>query len=371
MQYIVVDFEWNQASRLPGNIDPPYPLAGEIIQIGAVKLNEARHIVDRFSLMVKPVYFRVMNPNVQELTGIEGKMLDGGVPFAEAVARLREWAGGVPRTAQATHCASRTDAWERTDAWLATVSGRKSASEEGAGGGDTIWFSWGFDDRQILKENLDLFEMDKVWMEAWYDMQMIYRFQVDSSSNQTALKTAMDALELTPPDNLGEAHNAFFDAYCAGMIGGKLDLEQGIAQTKQYFLEHPPKQSSFLSRSTVRGCKNRKAAYEAGREMPLICPRCQAPLLANQPWVCEKKNQTSFATLQRCSNEECKTRRGRSEYFVRLKLIHNVSGKWQAVLLVYSATHSLIGKYVLRKRSQEKKKEAQQSQGQQSEQARA
>lgn len=330
MQYIVVDLEWNQASRLPGNIDPPYPLAGEIIQIGAVKLNAARQITDRFSLMVKPVYFRVMNPNVQELTGIEEKMLDAGVPFAEAIAQLRKWAGG-----------------------------------------ELAWFSWGFDDRQILKENLDLFEMDKAWMEPWYDMQMIYRFQVDASSNQTALKAAMETLELTPPENLGEAHNAFFDAYCAGMIGGKLDLEQGIAQTKEYFLEHPPKQSNFLFRTTVRGCKNRKAAYVAGQKLQLFCPRCQAPLLANQPWVCEKKNQTSFSTLQRCSNEQCNTRRGRSEYFVRLKLIHNVSGKWQAVLLLYSATHSFIGKYMLKKRSQEKKKEAQQSQTQHAEQARA
>lgn len=319
MHYIVVDFEWNQASRLPGNIDPPYPLTGEIIQMGAVKLDAQRNIIDRFQQVVKPVYFRVMNPNVQQLTGIAEDLLETGLPFAEAVAQLRDWAGGD---------------------------------------GEFTWFSWGFDDRLILKENLDLFEMDKGWMENWYDLQMVYRFQIDQSPNQAALKTAMEALELTPPEHLGEAHNAFFDAYCAGMIAGKLDLEQGIAQTKQYFLEHPPKQSNFLARTTVRGCKNHRAAYDAGRELTLTCPRCQAPLVSNQPWVCEKKNHTSFATLQRCSNEQCTTRRGRSEYFVRLKLIHNVNGKWQAVLLIYSATHSLIAKYVLKKRSQEKRKEA-------------
>ncbi len=318
MHYIVVDFEWNQASRLPGNIDPPYPLTGEIIQMGAVKLDAQRNIVDRFQQVVKPVYFRVMNPNVQQLTGIATDLLETGVSFAEAIDQIREWAGND----------------------------------------QLFWFSWGFDDRLILKENLDLFEIEKGWMENWYDLQMIYRFQIDQSPNQAALKTAMDVLELTAPENLGEAHNAFFDAYCAGMIAGKMDLEQGMDQTKQYFLEHPPKQSNFLARTTVRGCKNHRAAYDAGRKLTLICPRCQAPLVNNQSWVCEKKNHTSFATLQRCSNAQCTTRRGRSEYFVRLKLIHNVNGKWQAVLLIYSATHSLVAKYMLKKRGQEKRKEA-------------
>lgn len=320
MHYIIVDFEWNQASRLPGNIDPPYPLTGEIIQMGAVKLDAQRNMIDRFQQVVKPAYFRVMNPNVQQLTGIEEDLLETGVPFVEAVDQIRNWAGGDESN-------------------------------------ELAWFSWGFDDRLILKENLDLFELDKTWMENWYDLQMVYRFQIDQSPNQTALKTAMDALELTPPENLGEAHNAFFDAYCAGMIAEKLDLEQGIAQTKQYFSEHPPKQSNYLTRATVRDCKNHRAAYNAGRELTLYCPRCHAPLLHEEPWICEKKNHTSFATLQKCSNDQCTTRRGRSQYFVRLKLIHNVSGKWQAVLLIYSATHSFITKYVLKKRNQEKRKE--------------
>lgn len=321
MHYIVVDFEWNQASRLPGNIDPPYPLTGEIIQMGAVKLDAQYNIIDRFQQVVKPVYFRVMNPNVQQLTGIEEALLETGVPFADAVQALQTWATGQ--------------------------------SDEGL-----AWFSWGFDDRLILKENLDLFELDKVWMENWYDLQMIYRFQIEQSPNQTALKTAMDALGLTAPENLGEAHNAFFDAYCAGMIAGKMDIEQGIAQSKQYFKEHPPKQASFLARATVRGCKSHRVAYDTGRKMTLTCPRCGAVLLQERNWLCEKKNHTSFITLQKCSNSQCTTRKGRSEYFVRLKLIHNISGKWQAVLLVYSATHSLIAKYVLKKRSQEKSKES-------------
>lgn len=314
MHYIIVDFEWNQASRLPGNIDPPYPLTGEIIQIGAVKLDEQYNMIDRFQQVVKPVYFRVMNPNVQQLTGIEEELLETGVSFVEAVQALRTWA--------------------------------TEQSNEGL-----AWFSWGFDDRLILKENLELFELKKEWMEQWYDLQMIYRFQKDPSPNQTALKTAMDALELIAPENLGEAHNAFFDAYCAGMIAGKMNLEEGIAQSKQYFLEHPPKKPNFLSRMTVRNCQSRREAYRAGAKLEAVCPRCGAPLIKPQPWVFENQNRTVFSTLQKCSNEACTTRRGRSEYYVRMKLIRNVTKKWQVVLYIYSATHSFVSKYMLRKRA--------------------
>ena len=317
MHYIVVDFEWNQVSRLPGNIDPPYPLAGEIIQMGAVKLDAQRNMIDQFQQVVKPVYFRVMNPNVQQLTGIEETLLDTGVPFAVAIERLKAWAGTE----------------------------------------DVAWFSWGLDDRLILKENLELFEQDKSITEYWYDLQMIYRFQVDGSMNQAALKTAMDTLGLTAPEQIGEAHNAFFDACCAGMIAGKMDLEQGIIQVKEYAAAHPPKQPMFLTRETVRDCKSFKAAYEAGKELILTCPRCGAPLLHDRVWVCEKTKNPSFITLQKCSGGQCITRKKVTEYFVRLKIFHNINGKWQAILLVYSATNGLISKYILRKRTLERTKE--------------
>lgn len=45
MNYIVVDFEWNQTSYGKGSENRKIPF--EIIEIGAVKLNEKRKEVDR------------------------------------------------------------------------------------------------------------------------------------------------------------------------------------------------------------------------------------------------------------------------------------------------------------------------------------
>ena len=49
MSYIILDLEWNASysTRLHGFVN-------EIIEFGAVKLDESYQIVDTFSVMVKP-----------------------------------------------------------------------------------------------------------------------------------------------------------------------------------------------------------------------------------------------------------------------------------------------------------------------------
>ncbi|MCF0154633.1 MAG: exonuclease, partial [Veillonella sp.] len=70
MDYIIFDLEWNQ----PYSNDISFlkrakmPLTGEIIQIGAVKLNSDLEIVDKFSMLVKPKYLKYMHKHVSELT---------------------------------------------------------------------------------------------------------------------------------------------------------------------------------------------------------------------------------------------------------------------------------------------------------------
>ena len=52
MNYIVFDLEWNQ--NPDGRRHPDSRLPFEIIEIGAVKLNEKREIVDIFQCLIKP-----------------------------------------------------------------------------------------------------------------------------------------------------------------------------------------------------------------------------------------------------------------------------------------------------------------------------
>ena len=77
MDYIVFDLEWNQ----PYDNDISFmkrtkiPVSGEIIQIGAVKMDENLQIIDEFSIFVKPndaisIIHKVQNSKEKSLTEI-------------------------------------------------------------------------------------------------------------------------------------------------------------------------------------------------------------------------------------------------------------------------------------------------------------
>lgn len=69
---IVLDLEWNQPFSMRSMITTPVRLRGEIIQIGAVKLNEQLEIVDTFKVMVKPKYYE--RPGWPGWAGVSGKI---------------------------------------------------------------------------------------------------------------------------------------------------------------------------------------------------------------------------------------------------------------------------------------------------------
>ena len=64
MNYIVLDLEWNQPVSAKSMVRTPVSLYGEIIQIGAVKLDENYHILDTFKIMVAPKHYRKMHKKI-------------------------------------------------------------------------------------------------------------------------------------------------------------------------------------------------------------------------------------------------------------------------------------------------------------------
>ena len=88
---IVLDLEWNQPFSMRSMITTPVRLHGEIIQIGAVKLNEQLEIVDTFKVMVKPKYYPYMHRKISRLTQISNADLAYGFPFKQAFAYFTAW----------------------------------------------------------------------------------------------------------------------------------------------------------------------------------------------------------------------------------------------------------------------------------------
>ena len=57
MNYVVLDMEWNQAITYADMVKDPVFLTGEIIQIGAVMLNDEFHAISSFNGRVLPQYY--------------------------------------------------------------------------------------------------------------------------------------------------------------------------------------------------------------------------------------------------------------------------------------------------------------------------
>jgi inhibitor of KinA sporulation pathway (predicted exonuclease) len=88
MVYIIMDLEWNSVygAKIRGFIN-------EIIEIGAVMLDERFQEVSSFSVLVKSQIGKRLQTHVKEMTNLSKKDLDSGYPFAEAIAMFRDWIG--------------------------------------------------------------------------------------------------------------------------------------------------------------------------------------------------------------------------------------------------------------------------------------
>lgn len=90
MKYVVIDFEFTDIPKTKKNLR--YITKHEIIEIGAVKLDEKCNRIDTFSLFVKPE-FSPLAPHCAALTGISNSDLENAPVFEEAFKLLEYWLG--------------------------------------------------------------------------------------------------------------------------------------------------------------------------------------------------------------------------------------------------------------------------------------
>lgn len=89
MNTIVIDLEMCKVSKKKRD---EYRHGQEIIQIGAVKLNDTYEEIDRFSTYVSP-RFGALDPEIINLTGIKEHNLKGAPEIIEAMEMFYNWIG--------------------------------------------------------------------------------------------------------------------------------------------------------------------------------------------------------------------------------------------------------------------------------------
>ncbi len=294
MTYITLDLEWNQAyaqKALAVQRQLACRLRGEVIQIGAVKLDKNLQPCGSYQVIVKPKFYKKLHRHVSTLTGITQEQMDMGVSLSEAAQRFKKWCGK-----------------------------------------DFAFLTWGPDDIPMLKENFHAHGIDHSWLDSFYDLQRIYAAQIENSSKQRALEYVMEYFSI--PQNL-PAHDALNDAYFTALVAAKLDVDAGV---KNYNASR----GEYLSDSVIGDADAGDDGYVTIQEMlddeivkSPACPLCGVPLASKGKTLHSKGQKYTFYF-------ECKKD---GDIFEILKLHKNFNDTWRARLLMKPASQEDIEEY--------------------------
>lgn len=86
MKYIIMDLEWNGATTRSGYFD-------EIIEIGAVALDDSMNIISEFQTLVSPKQTKKLRGRIKDLTHITNDDLKNADGFVTVFKRLKAWIG--------------------------------------------------------------------------------------------------------------------------------------------------------------------------------------------------------------------------------------------------------------------------------------
>ncbi len=185
MNYIVFDLEWNQSPKgKEGAIDH---LPFEIIEIGAIKLDENRNPIGKFQQLVSPSVYSQIHYKISEVTHLDMKTLQReGVPFSEAISSFLAWCG--------------------KDFWFVT---------------------WGSMDLTELQRNMVYFgeEIPFPMPLLYYDLQKLYSLEYHGGDEKMSLDQAVEEMGI-PVDEEKPFHHALDDAFYTGQIMAKMGFDQ-------------------------------------------------------------------------------------------------------------------------------------------------
>ncbi len=182
MNYVVVDFEWNQSSYGKGSENRKMPF--EIIEIGAVMLNEQLQEIDRFSETIRPKVYKKLHYVTKDLTGITQEELNASDPFPYVLVDFMLWCGD-----------------------------------------DFSFCTWGNMDLVELQRNMKFYGLEDL-LEGpirYYNVQKLFRLLYAHDEAAASLETAVNYFQLPKDDHF---HRAVNDAAYTAEIFRKMDMEE-------------------------------------------------------------------------------------------------------------------------------------------------
>lgn len=178
MNYIVLDLEWNQAPE--GKIRRNKYIPCEIVEIGAVKLNEKKEVIGTFNELIKPQVYNKMHYVTREIIHINMEELSKMESFVTVVGRFLKWCGE-----------------------------------------DYIFCTWGPMDLTELQRNMNFYGVPSLTMKPlnYFDVQKLFSIAMNERRVRRTLEYAVDNLKI---DKIIPFHRAECDAYYTAVIFRKI-----------------------------------------------------------------------------------------------------------------------------------------------------
>ena len=260
-QYIVLDLEWNQR---PGGKDGSMDrLPFEIIEIGAVKLNESLQIISEFHRLIRPRVYRQMHFKISEVTHMSMEELDNeGELFDKAMEDFIEWCGD-----------------------------------------DYRFCTWGSMDLTELQRNMVYHGMDIPFAFPlfYYDLQKIYGL-IRGDKRKESLDTVVEELGIKEDRPF---HRALDDAYYTGRVMGAMDFYSMVEYVSVDYYRPPETEEEEIYLEFPEYAKlvsmqydTKEQVLEERRVSDMVCYKCRRTLRKKIRWF--SSNQKLYFCLGVC-----------------------------------------------------------------------
>ncbi len=287
MQYIVIDLEWNQPMSYQSSVFKAVgdQLMFEMIQIGAVKLDQAMQIVDTLSLPIRPVHYVRIHPRIKRMTRLDDETLDGAPTFLEAMEQFSSWCGE-----------------------------------------DYLLLTWGCDDVSVLKQNMD-FHQCSLQLPPLCDIQRLFSDVFEMGKDRKGLKAAMDFLQIETHEDKN-FHNALHDAYYTALVFSRLPEPEAVMRYAQQ-----PRKLLHVERtrrlsSPAASFDSVRAALASEAVQQPKCPVCGQRAKLEAPYVPQSPDK--YIALALCKDH--------GSLFARLRFALMEDGQVSMVSMVALAT---------------------------------
>ena len=261
MDYIIFDLEWNQspAGKKYSNSRLPF----EIIEIGAVKLNEKRELTDSFQKLICPQVYKWIHSSIHEVIHVDYKDLKDGDPFDKAVREFLEWCGK-----------------------------------------DYCFFTWGNQDLMELQRNMKYYDILELLPGpvTYYDVQKLYGIRYEDRRTRRALEYAIDQLSIEKKYGF---HRALADAFYTAEVlktieepwvfpNSSIDVYQNPKSKKEELYLTYPTYDKYVSREFL----SREKAMKDREVTSTRCPVCHRPAKRKIRWF--TNNTKNFYSVSVC-----------------------------------------------------------------------